>query len=129
MCLFLNLSFGLLFCPWLLTFGFTRLTYVLTQTTYLCADFTACAPKLTTCNWQQVSTLFVSLTKGRGWGATHHPACVTLRRCPPPYLPLANRDDKLRNTQKMSLDTSSGQKNDICALYHSNLITSRFGCR
>jgi hypothetical protein len=36
-------------------------------------------------------------TKGIGKGATHHPVCVTLRRCPPPYLPLANRDDRLRN--------------------------------
>jgi|GEM_PF-2462535 len=30
-------------------------------------------------------TLFVSSAKSVRKGATHHPACVTLRRCPPPY--------------------------------------------
>ena len=79
----------------------------------------ACAPKLATCNLQLVSTLFVSTTKERGCGATHHPACVTLRRCPPPYLPLANRDDKLRTQQQ--INTIGTQCPETC---HLPLATS-----
>ena len=83
-----------------------------------------------TCHLQLVSTLFVSATKERGSGATHHPAFVTLRRCPPPYLPLANRDDSFAPHNKLIQSARSAPKLATChwclrCSFHQRRVSAR----
>ena len=58
--------------------------------------------------------MFVSSAKSVRQGATHHPVCVTLRRCPPPYFATQNRDDSFTPHNKLIQSAQSAPKLATC---------------